>query len=242
MRLVLLILVVVALVGVLIAQRRGKEGLRFPAVALALLAVGLVVTFALQPEHPAYLDRMEPFHRSVGYMLGRSVRERFPEATKVVVLQDRRENPTVMRLTNQQTEGLKEGLGNEACELVLLDIREIEAESTMPSEEGVDQEALLSSFEKFKAVLGAHPEVSGIVSFVGYPSYVRLLLRREDRYGSFVWDVGMAENVEWDKEMARERVLARVSYARIPNMETDLPRAISMEEVFAMRYELATAP
>jgi hypothetical protein len=242
MRLVFLILVVVALIGVVVAQRRGKEGLRFPAVALALLAMGLAVTFALRPKPPAYLDRMEPFHRSVGYMLGRSLQERFPETTKVIVLQDRREDPTVQRLAKQQAEGLKEGLGNEACELVLLDFREIEVESTLLPEEGIDRQAVLSSFEKFKAVLAAHPEVSNIVSFVGYPSYLRLLLRRDDRYGSFVWDLGLQENVDWDAEMAGARVLARVSYARTQNLETDLPREISMEEIFARRYQLATAP
>lgn len=242
MRLVLLILVVVALIGVLVARRRGKEGLRLPAIALALLAVGLAVTFALKPKPPAYLNRMEPFHRSVGYMLGRSVRERSPEVTKVVVLQDRREDPSVLRLATQQADGLREGLENEACELVLLDFREIETESTMPAEEGIDREAVLSSFEKFKVALAAHPEASSIVSFVGYPSYVRLLLRREDRYGAFVWDVGMEENVDWAAEMDRGRVLARVSYARTPNMDADLPREISMEEVFALRYALATAP
>lgn len=88
----------------------------------------------------------------------------------------------------------------------------------------------------------ANPQAETIVSFVGYPSYVRLLLRRDPEYHAFVWDLGNEENVDWDAELAAGRVAARVGNKRNPDMQADLTSSMSMEEIFGTRYELVTAP
>ncbi len=242
MRVALLILILAALVGTRVAQKRGRPGLAGPSVLLALLALGISLTFALRSPPPAYLHRLEPFHRSVGYMLGRSVRDTVPDVTKVILLQDRREEATVQRLTTQQAEGLLEGIGRDDCELVYVSIRDIVGTGVVASEERIDRKAVLSSYDKFKAVMEAHPEADTIVSFAGYPSYVRLLLRRGAKVRFFAWDLGTDESVDWNAEIAKGRVVARVGYKHSPNMQASVDSSTPLEEIFALRYELVTAP
>ena len=92
---------------------------------LALVALGLSLTFILRSPEPSYVDRLEPLHRSVGYTLGHAVRAHSPEVSTVLVLQDRRPDPTRVRLSTQQRKGCGRGWANAACELVELDLRMI---------------------------------------------------------------------------------------------------------------------
>ncbi len=242
MRALILLLLLAALVGMRLAQRRGRKGLGGPMMGVALLAVSLSLTFALRPKAPAYLHRLEPFHRAVGYTLGRAITEQNPAATGVVLLQDRRPHATVRRFATQQEEGLREGLDRDDCELVLVNLADIAGKSTRPAEEGLERKVVLSSYGKFKAVMEAHPEARTIVSFAGYPAYLRLFLGKNPDYHALVWDLGTNESVDWDAELASPRMAARVTYKLHPVMNAQVSRSTPLEDVFAMRYELVTAP
>jgi hypothetical protein len=119
---------------------------------------------------------------------------------------------------------------------------DLDSDSTRPREEGVERAAVQSSYDKFKAVIDAHPEARTLVSFVGYPSYVRLLLRRNPDYHGFIWDVGREESVDWKSELAAGRVAARARYKHRPDLQTSISGSTSLEEIFALRFELEAAP
>jgi hypothetical protein len=198
------------------------------AMILSVLVIGMVVYISFQkPVHPARNEELV-FQQSAGYILGKSVAERFPDGgTFAVLTMPDFSSTTTLHMAKMM--GLKNALPSGRYKLTELDL------SAMPM-------SLQSFFEQlegrnpipeFWPLMAQVPDASGIISLVGFPP------PPDATWSTF--PVFAAVVVVLNRDYDKSSWPGLAAYVRVkPDqvIRQAPPSGASMSEVFSSRYEL----
>jgi hypothetical protein len=230
-----LLLFLVLLIAVFIADRKGLPGTKIALCILGALAIAVAVVRMTRVSREQARSPSNILARSMGYMLGRTAVEAFPDGGEVLVVQSHLNTPRFQVMHEAERAGLEQALKGSS-------LRVAAVEPANREEEGVSilelEAAMAIPYEDFQSYLRSYPDVLVIISFTGLPD-IAIDELPEDAPGLLVYGTyDLEQCAPW---LRGGKLLATVCYR--PDADwAALPEPDDTEETAFNRWHVLVTP
>jgi len=217
------VLLILLLVAAVIVWRKQDLPARTPIVAvLALASLGLLAWQSFKPPKNVYAGN---FEEAAGYKLAASVKERFPDGGKVLVIQQQGVLKHIKNVCAAQLRGVRQQLDGEQWTVVAAGPEFGVGPNGIESITGFTSKACGQWLDE-------NPNTVAVISFIGLPDGPPPSQTNQPPYAALM--PGQKE----DTRIARGvKVLAVAAHKKGINPMLNPEKGASADDVFGMRFE-----
>ncbi len=231
------LLAVFAAIVFVSAQRKRHPSAAWTASLYVLVAaaLALAITFAMRNSRKPFADFDYALYEAEGFALGRAVAERFPGGGGVLVIRPVVNAEMIRKVMDARMRGIRQALPSSRYPVRTAN----EIAEDLIARDPTNPIADYISGDRLADVLREFPKTRAIISFAGLPRPTRAL-QKVDLPPLFlgVWTDEMSV-AAW---MRGGRVAAYVRTRRGTDPDAKPTSDMSLAEIFALRYELVSAP